>query len=150
MPAGRPTSYDPAYCERVIALGREGKSKTYIATQLGVTRQTIDNWMEVHGEFFNSMALALELAQAWWEDAGQDGLHADKFNGSVWSRSMAARFPDDWREKQEIKHSGAVDLTAESDEALGKRLAQSLKGVPREAAVAFLAAKGIDPALMDE
>lgn len=26
MPAGRPSDYDPAYCERVIELGREGKS----------------------------------------------------------------------------------------------------------------------------
>lgn len=27
LPAGRPSEYDPAYCERVIALGKQGKGK---------------------------------------------------------------------------------------------------------------------------
>ena len=30
---GRPTTYDPAMCERVIELGEEGKSKAQIAQQ---------------------------------------------------------------------------------------------------------------------
>lgn len=28
---GRPTDYDPAYCERVIGLGKEGKSKAFLS-----------------------------------------------------------------------------------------------------------------------
>ena len=38
----------------------------------------------------------------WWEDAGQDGMVGEKFNGQVWGRSMAARFPDEWREKTAV------------------------------------------------
>jgi hypothetical protein len=45
-------------------------------------------------------------SQLWWEDAGQNGMTADKFNASVWSRSMAARFPDDWREVKGTELSG--------------------------------------------
>ena len=98
MAGGRPTAYDPAYCDDVIEYGRAGKSLTWIATELGVVKQTIHNWMAEHPEFLDAMTRAKELSQRWWEDKGQEGVDADKFNASVWSRSMAARFPDDWRE----------------------------------------------------
>lgn len=94
----RPTSYDPAYCETVIELGKAGKSVTYIATELDVCKDTVYEWAKVHPEFSDALTRAKHWAQRWWEDAGQIGMGADKFNASVWSRSMAARFPDDWRE----------------------------------------------------
>lgn len=124
----RPTDYRKEYCADVVKLGREGKSKAYMAAELGCSRQTLDNWAATHPEFLDAITRALALSQAWWEDAGQTGMTADKFNGSVWARSMAARFPDDWREtsRQEqtgangapIRHSHSFDLSAASDEEL--------------------------------
>jgi len=104
----RPTVYDPAFCEAVVEHGRAGKSVTWIATELGVVRQTLHNWMSEHPEFLDAMTRAKQLAQRWWEDAGQEGMEKSCFNASVWSRSMAARFPDDWREVkgQEISAPG--------------------------------------------
>lgn len=105
---GRPTVYDPSYCDSVIEYGRIGKSLTWISTELGVVKQTIHNWMAAHPEFLDAMTRAKELSQRWWEDEGQLGLTKAGFNSSVWSRSMAARFPDDWREikGQEISGPG--------------------------------------------
>lgn len=124
----RPTDYSPDFCHTVVKLGRDGKSKAYMAAELGCSRQTLDNWAAIHPEFLDAITRAVALSQAWWEDAGQNGMTADKFNGSVWSRSMAARFPEDWREtsRQEqtgangapIRHSHAFDLTDASDEEL--------------------------------
>lgn len=96
---GRPTDYDPAFCDKVLDWGREGKSKAWIAAELGVVRQTLENWAAAHEEFLDALARAQLLAQQWWEDQGQKGMTADRFNASIWSRSMAARFPEDWREK---------------------------------------------------
>ena len=50
------------------------------------------------------MARAKNLEQLWWEDKGQESLLTQGFAQSAWSRSMAARFPDEWREKAEVKH----------------------------------------------
>ena len=38
----------------------------------------------------------------WWEDVGTQGMQAGPgaFNAAIWSRSMAARFPETWREKR--------------------------------------------------
>lgn len=103
MPAGRPTAYKPEYCEAVIELGRAGKSKVQMAASFDVSKQTLLNWADTYPEFLDALTRATTLAQDWWETQGQIGLTADKFNGSVWSRSMAARFPEDWREVKGVE-----------------------------------------------
>lgn len=107
LPRGRPTSYDPGYCELVINYGGQGKSRAWIAAQLGVVPATVDNWEKAHPEFLGAMTRAKVLEQQWWEDVGQTCLVMEvgkSFSQSTWSRSMAARFPKDWREKTEQLH----------------------------------------------
>lgn len=103
---GRPTDYRDEYCDTVIALGREGKSKVQIAVALGVVRQTLDNWTEQHPEFLDAMTRAREESQAWWEDKGQTGLEGQGFNASLWAKNVSCRFPQDWTDKSKHEHSG--------------------------------------------
>jgi hypothetical protein len=105
---GRPTDYNPGYCQRVIELGREGKSKAQIAADLDVARQTLDNWAAAHSEFLDALTRARDLAQAWWEDKGQDGLEKTGFNASLWAKQVSCRFREDYTEKSELK----ADITA--------------------------------------
>lgn len=107
MPAGRPTDYRPEYCDKVIEWGKRGKSKAWMAAQLDVCHQTILRWEAAHTEFSEAMARAETQAQAHWEDLGHDNIKEREFNSSVWSRSMAARFPKQWREK--TAHVGGDD-----------------------------------------
>lgn len=114
MAGGRPSTYSPEFCEVVIELGRQGKSLVQIASALDVTKQTLANWSDAHPEFLDAMTHARIHSQAWWEDAGQNnmllGPGQGTFNASVWSRSMAARFPEDWRENKGVELSGAVQI----------------------------------------
>ena len=107
MPAGRPTKYDPAFCEKVIEWGNLGKSVAWFAAQLDVSKECVYNWAREYPEFSDALAVARAKSQSYWEDAGQDGMQTPGFNASIWSRSMAARFPDDWREKSETAVTGA-------------------------------------------
>ena len=103
----RPSTYESEFCERVIEYGKQGKSITWMAAELDVTRETIYEWMRVHPEFSDAITRAKQYAQQWWEDAGQNGMTGPGFNASVWSRSMAARFPEDWRENKGVELTGA-------------------------------------------
>lgn len=98
MTAGRPSLYKPEHCDLAIEAGKNGKSLAWIAAEIGVTKYSIFNWIERYPEFAEAMALAKVHAQRWWEDAGQNNLATMGFSAGIWSRSMAARFPDDWRE----------------------------------------------------
>lgn len=106
MPAGRPSTYDPDFCERVIEMGKKGFSKVQMAADLDVAKSTIQEWEKAHEEFSVALTRAMAYSQAWWEAKGQDCLIMPAgmtFQGNVWSRSMAARFPDDWRESSKVQ-----------------------------------------------
>jgi hypothetical protein len=102
----RPTDYDPSYCERVIEFGKQGKSVAWMAAELQVNKDTLYEWAKVHSEFSDAFTRAKLESQRWWEDAGQIGMVSPGFGASVWSRSMAARFPEDWREKSGVELTG--------------------------------------------
>lgn len=92
-------------------MGRKGYSVVEMASAIGVHRETIEqNWPTQNPEFSEAFAHARMASQAWWEAQGRSGLTADKFNAQVWSRSMAARFPADWRETKGLEHSGSVNI----------------------------------------
>jgi transposase-like protein len=120
MPAGRPTTYNPEYADRAIEMGKQGASIVEIACDIGVSRQTLYNWRDANPEFLDAITRAAEESQSWWERKGRDSLTTAGFQSSVWSRSMAARFPQDWREKTETEHSFKGDLPTLIDAARAK------------------------------
>ncbi len=103
----RPSEYKPEYCNQVIAWGGEGKSLAWMAAQLDCAKQTLHNWAAANPEFLDALARAKTKAQAYWEDMGQSGVYLPGFNGSVYTKSMAARFPDDWRDNTRTELVGA-------------------------------------------
>jgi hypothetical protein len=105
-PRGRPSTYDPAYCDRVIELGKQGLSLEQISAQIDVPRTTMLSWATVHPEFSTALTRAKELEQAWWEQTGQTALFADKFQASVWAKSMQARFREKYTEKVISEQTG--------------------------------------------
>lgn len=95
---GPACGYRPEYCDMAIAAGKDGKSLAWIGASIGVCRATLWTWRKEIPEFGAAVDLSQTYAQQWWEDAGQSNLATTGFSASMWSRSMAARFPDDWRE----------------------------------------------------
>ena len=115
-PVGRPSDFDPAYCEQVIALGKQGKSYAQMASILNTSYTSMLRWRDEHEEFRCAMEDAQHFAQAWWEDQAQcymvEEKESAKLNVGLWSRSMAARFPKTYREstKQEITGADGAPL----------------------------------------
>ena len=110
-PVGRPSLYDPKYCEEVIAYGKLGKSVEQIAANLNLSLRVLYAWRDKHEEFMHAMEYAKELEQAWWEEQAQaymvENKESDRLNASLWSRSMAARFPKKYRESTKTEITGA-------------------------------------------
>lgn len=115
-PIGRPSLYDPAYCEKVIELGKLGKSTEAIGSMLNVGTATIYRWRDEHPEFREALEIAKDHELRWWEEMAQGYMleqkDGDRLNASIWSRSMAARFPKKYREstKQEITGAEGAPL----------------------------------------
>ena len=116
---GRPSSYRPEYCERVIEMGKNGYSIASMASELDVDKASILRWRDEHEEFRTALSKALVHAQHWWERTGVLGmLEGGKgFNALVWKVSMQARFREDYTERkvQEVtgKDGGPVQSVVE-------------------------------------
>ena len=128
---GRPEKYKKAFCEKVIEVGKGGGSLMEMAVEIGVVKSTMMEWAKKYDDFSVALTHAKQFSQIWWERKGQEGLfdtsYTDKesgvsesrrLNSGVWSRSMAARFPDDWRESKEIKQD--INLGNDLKQALLK------------------------------
>jgi DNA-binding XRE family transcriptional regulator len=98
--AGRPSKYDPKYCNDIIVFMSEGKSQTAFAGKIGITRGTINDWADEHPEFAESLEIAKAKCQAYWEDLGQAYLVEDyqgsKINAQIYQFNMRNRFKEDY------------------------------------------------------
>ena len=112
MAGGRPTKYDPAFCETVIKCGAEGMGKCEIAAELDIAFCTFEAWQEKHPEFSQSVDEALRRSQAWWEKNGRVATFGGHpgFNATSYVFNMKNGFKDDWRDKVEQEHSGGVTV----------------------------------------
>lgn len=103
---GRPSTYDPIYCQTVIEQGKLGKSITQMAVACNTVRSNFDYWEEMHPEFSAALAHAKQLSQDWWESAGQTGMMTNNFNASVWKHMVASRFRDDYADRKLTEVTG--------------------------------------------
>lgn len=94
----RPTKYKKEYCERIINLGKQGYSIAEMADDLDVVINTLKSWAEEHSEFLIAFTRAKDASKSWWERKSRINLENRDFQQPLWSRSMAARFPEDYRE----------------------------------------------------
>jgi hypothetical protein len=105
MPPGRPSKYDPKYCEMVVDDMSKGMSLTAFAGLIGVDRSTIDTWREQFPDF----RLACTKGQAVRTRYLEGGmLERDMPGPAVNARrfALANAAPEEWREKQSLEHSG--------------------------------------------
>lgn len=112
MTAGRPSKYDPAFCEVVLATGAEGKTLAGMADALDIDRGTLNEWREAHPEFSRAVKRALEKAQAWWEEQGRVSTFGatEGFNATSYIFQMKNRFRDEWNDTTKTEHSGGLKI----------------------------------------
>lgn len=105
-PGGRPSKYDPAYCEHVIDFLAQGYSITAFAGSVRVSRQTVYQWAEDHPEFSDALNIARAAAALWWENRLRDVAEGSEGSATAAIFGLKNRAADDWRDKQSLEHSG--------------------------------------------
>lgn len=125
-------------CEQVIELGDDGKSRTQIAAELDIHPRLLAHWEEAHEDFRHALELSRVKSMAHWEMLAQTHMieipGGPKVNTGLWSRSMAARFPEHYRENSKVevvgKNDGAIQVDVIHD--LSKDLITDLLAIRQE------------------
>lgn len=112
MTAGRPSKYDPAFCDKIIELAKVGASKAEMALELDIAYSTFDVWQNENPEFSEAVKRAEKISQGWWEREGRLATFGGKdgFNATSFIFNMKNRFKDDWREKVETDNTHNVTV----------------------------------------
>jgi hypothetical protein len=110
MPAGRPSDYEERFCQVAEDTLAKGYSLAVLAGECDVSRETVDNWTKAHPEFLDAVKRGRAKGAKVWED--RLIALADKNEGSAPGVifGLKNRLPDDWRDKTETEHSGAVKI----------------------------------------
>lgn len=130
---GRPTKFKEEYCDALIEHMEKGYSFESFAGKLRVSKQTLYTWVESNPDFLDAKSIGTELARLYWEGLAIDhmdgriskrdrtyieetvkerngpvtiNIDAGYFNNTLWIFNMKNRFKQEWRDKQELEHSG--------------------------------------------
>ena len=116
---GRPTKYDPSWMlDVMLDIGRMGGSKEKVALNLGISKDTLNEWSKSNPEFSAALEEAMLLSQVWWENFGQAATlgMVDGWSANNWQFFMKTRFGDAYRDVRvtELNNTGAPLIDARS------------------------------------
>lgn len=112
---GRPTEYTEELGDKILSLMEAGLSLAAAAADCNVHRQRIYDWANKHPNFADTINLARAKRQLFLERRLLSAEIGPIVTSSIFALKNAA--PDDWRDKQEVEHSGTV-VTANPFETL--------------------------------
>lgn len=110
MPAGRPSKYNPAYCDAIIAHCQDGSSISSFAASIGVCRDTITDWGQAHPEFLASVKVAKAVVAAWYDKKARGIVGGESGNATLCIFGLKNFDATDFRDVQEQRHSGEVTV----------------------------------------
>lgn len=102
---GRPTKYDPAYCQAVIEDAAQGFSLSAFCGGIQVARDTLTGWRQQHPEFDDACKVA-KLVRARFLETGimKEDIPGPAMNARKFALVNCAE--EDWREKQAVELTG--------------------------------------------
>lgn len=116
MPVGRPSKYDPKFCDMLIEHMAEGYSFETFAAKIDVNQDTLHEWAKVHKDFSESKKIAFAKCQIFWERLGINHIlnssekdemgnsRSVSLNTGAWIFNMKNRFK--WTDRVEVQGSG--------------------------------------------
>lgn len=99
---GRPSNYDPLFCEKIIDLAGKGAFVAEMCMELGIrSRDTFYRWVKEYPEFGRAYETAQLYGQAFYEKQGRMMISGEvKGNHSVWTTVMQNRYSDEYKRPQ--------------------------------------------------
>jgi len=133
-PGGRPSVYDPAFCDMVVEHMAEGRSLTSFAGKISVEPRTVERWASETDdnskpEFCRAVKIGRAKAVEWWESRAREAAAGEsKGNPAVIIFGLKNRAKEEWSDKITLANDPERPLTdAGTDQTdRAKALAQVL------------------------
>jgi hypothetical protein len=123
---GRPSKYDPAFCDDVVAFLAQGYSIAAFAGKIGVDPATVKRWADDGGEFSkpefcDAVKIGRAKAVLWWEERNRElAMGESKANPVSVIFGLKNRAKDEWSDKVTHANDPENPLPDSTGTALGK------------------------------
>jgi hypothetical protein len=106
----------------ILELGQQGASQKAMYAAIGISKDTAAKLKKEDPLFAETMSLATTYGQAFWENMMLANIDNKTFNSRVAEISLRGQYPDDYRErmdiKQDIKQEVKIDFNKEVAELI--------------------------------
>jgi hypothetical protein len=106
----------------VLELGQQGASQKAMYAAIGISKSTAAKWKQDDPVFAETMDMATTHGQAYWENMMLANIDNRAFNSRVVEIALRGQYPDDYKDRQEIKanikQEIAVDFNKEVSELI--------------------------------
>lgn len=106
MAVGRPSKYDPAYCDLLQSHFAEGYSFESFGGVVGVSKQTLYTWCEQHPEFLDAKKTYETASQLEWEKRLKVLATSGEGNATAIIFGLKNRASDSWRDVKATEITG--------------------------------------------
>jgi len=127
---GRPSDYDPAYCDLLAGHFQDGYSFESFGGVVGASKQTLYNWCEAHPEFLDAKKTYETASQLEWEKRLRSLATTGDGNATAIIFGLKNRASDSWRDVKATEITGRdggpveqrvsrIELVAPDDDSEG-------------------------------
>lgn len=110
---GRPSDYDPSYCDGVVEFMGQGYSLTAYAGSIGVHRDTLHEWTSAHPEFSDAVKRGKAARTMKLECGLLAGETGPRVTAHIFALKNAA--PEEWKEKVAVTGGDDGDAPIKSE-----------------------------------
>jgi hypothetical protein len=115
--------FEPAMCDQMIAMGKEGASQKMMWSQLGISKNTAESWRKKHPDFAEALEIALVHAQSYWETQLLANVENKNFNSRLVEIALRGQFQQDYRETRDTKIEAKLDVKIDYQKEINELLA---------------------------
>jgi hypothetical protein len=116
--------FTPEMAEIILELGKQGASQKAMYAAIGISKDVAARLKQDDVFFAETMSMATTYGQAFWENMMLANIDNKAFNSRVAEIALRGQYPDDYKDRQEIKanikQEIVVDFDAEISELISK------------------------------
>lgn len=101
---GRPTKYNPAFCQFAVDHLALGFSRKSLAGNLAISLSTLQDWITKHEDFAIAVKIGQSLSADWWEAKLRDITNGEIGNASTCIFGVKNRSQEEWQDKHEVNN----------------------------------------------
>lgn len=111
---GRPSKYKKEYCQQIIECGKRGDTLVHFACDIGVVKDTLNEWASVHPEFSDALKVCKQENEKYWINLAKNRANGQQSRGSDILIKFMLSSSHGYREKTDVVQEVTADVTTKS------------------------------------